>query len=246
MARTVTLLQVRTDARLYADQRPADETKAFITKTEANRLVNLALAEFYDLLVSARGQEYYISETTWTLTTGDQVPSDPRVSRYNLPSDFYELYTLAIEWSTQDNEPVYPYDAVRARTEYQNLLNWQPWSPKAYRLRGSQLELVPKATTATTMRMQYLPTCPVLVNEGDAFDGVNGWEKLIALRVAMEMAAIEETSNAALERLFEREKSRIEDLAAERDAQAPSVVQDINPEGRYTRQWPPLPGRVTQ
>ena len=245
MARTVTLLQLRTDARLYADQRPASETNAFVNKTELNRLVNQALTELYDLLVAARGQEYYLTETTWTLTTDNQVPSDPRCGRFNLPAGFYQLAHLVIEWATNDNEPVPPYDAIRARTSIVNIGTWSAWAPKGYRLRATQLEIVPKPTTATVMRMQYIPAFTDLVNDGDTFDGVNGWEKLVALKAAMELRAIEESGYSDLEKLYEREKRRIEDLAAERDAQSPSIVQDVSPEGGYRRGWPPWPGRVT-
>jgi hypothetical protein len=57
MARTVTLSQLRTDARLFADERASvagDFSNSPINDTELNRLINLRIAEFYDMLVSAR------------------------------------------------------------------------------------------------------------------------------------------------------------------------------------------------
>ena len=92
--------------------------------------------------------------------------------------------------------------------------------------------------------LHYIPACPVLANDGDSFDGVNGWHKMVALRVACEMRAVEERPYNDLQNLYDIEKKRIEALVAEREAAHPAQIIDVDPEGEgypithQTRWWP--------
>jgi hypothetical protein len=243
MARLVSLAKLRGLARLYADQRPGG-ADAFVPDTDGgvpsvasvNDLVNLAIAEFWDLLVAARGHDYARSSYTVPLVSGTKV--------YNLPTDFYEASSLVLEWSLTDIEPVRPYDRIPDRVSF-NVLQWAAWAPKAYRVMATTFELVPTPTALPqNCRLIYVPTAPVLVNDVDTVDCVNGWEKLPALRVAMELRAIEEMPYSDLERLFDRERDRIMEMASERQAETPKQVQDVAPEGvsgGFARQRGPLP-----
>ena len=75
MAASVTLAQLRTDARLYADQRDAGSGPTiFISDTELTRLVNLKVRELYDLLVEARGGVVVV-QVGWVV----------QVALYNVP-----------------------------------------------------------------------------------------------------------------------------------------------------------------
>jgi hypothetical protein len=91
--RLVTLAQLRTDARLYADQRPGG-ANAFISDTELTRLVNLVLPKLYDLLVSARGEDYYSRRTPIPGEAGVRATA-AGISDYLLPDDFYELISVS-------------------------------------------------------------------------------------------------------------------------------------------------------
>ena len=227
MARTVTLTQLQTDCRLYADQRPGG-ADAFVNDTELTRLINTTITELYDLLVAARGHEYYIDE--------DAISVVSDTSRYNLPSDFYQLFSITLEWSSDDHEALSAFDSIGERADLNNLTDWGQWNPKAYRLRGSQVEFLPMPSSAVTARLQYVPTFTDLSGGGDTFDGVNGWEKLVTLKVAMEMRTIEGLPYSDLERLYEWQLERIQGLAADRAAEAPKVVGQVYPEG--SNGWP--------
>jgi len=235
MARLVSLAKIRGLARLYADQRPGG-ADAFVPDTDSgvpavasvNDLVNLAIAEFWDLLVAARGQDYGISAAALAIVANTSV--------YSLPADFYEAKSVVLEWGPNDHELVEDIDRVEDRPAFNNYQNWGAWSPKGYRLLATQIEFLPTPTSAVTGRLRYVPTAPILVNDGDTVDCVNGWEKLPALRTAMELRAVEEMSYSDLERLFDREKERIMEMASERQAASPKQVQDVQPEGRMA--WP--------
>lgn len=229
MASNTTLLLMRTGARLYADQRPSGAS-VFITDTELTSLVNLKCRELYDMLIAARGEEHYATETTVPIVAG--------TSRYNLPAAFYQLYRLTLEWSTTDHEDVPSMDSLRDRSRLTNAGNWGPHALKAYRLRAAQVEILPAPTSAVTARLQYVPAFTSLVADADTFDGVNGWEKLVMLGVAMEMRAIEEQPFGDLKLLYDEQKERIDTMATERDALEPKRVQDVT---TYRREWLPRP-----
>lgn len=225
MAKTVALSQLRTDARLFADQRHGGATP-FISDTELNRLINLKLAELYDKLVMARGHEYYADEGTLSIVAS--------TARYNLPATFYEMLSVTLEWGLRDHEPVADLAHVRHASEFRNWSTWSGWSPKAYRIRNAQIEFFPVPSSSVTARIQFVPAFTDLATDGATFDGVNGWDKLVTLGVAVEMRAIEQNDHADLDVLYGEQLERIEALAADRDAN-PKRVIDVWPDAYNNR-----------
>ncbi len=126
---TVTLALLESDALLYADQRPGGST-SHISSTELTRLVNQALKEFYDLLIRARGHEYFLTSSTLAVVSG--------TATYTLPTDLYELVSVTLEWGTRNHELVRPAASTSDRSAYTNLGLWTQYGPKAYRMRGAQ------------------------------------------------------------------------------------------------------------
>lgn len=239
MARLVRLDKVRGLARLYADQRPGG-TSAFVPDSGStdvgtlNDLVNLAGAELWDLLVSARGESYYDKTGTLAVVGGTSI--------YTLPADFYQLRSVQLEWTTQDHEPVDPLEKLEDRPGFVNWGTWGSGSLKAFRLLGTaaveQIEFVPAPTSAVTARLYYTPCWTDLTTDAQTFNGVNGWEDLIALKVAMKLRAIEEQPFADLVALFNPVEQRIRQMAADRASSAVKRVRQVYPEGGA--RWPML------
>lgn len=242
MSRVVRLDKLRALARLYADQRTGG-SGAFVPDTDGglntvgalNDLINLALTELYDLLVEARGPDYYAASTILVVLTN--------VSSYTLPSSFYRMQGVVLEWGAGNHETVEELARVTDRASFTNDGVWSQFCPKAYRLRGTSIEFFPTPSVGVNCRLYYIPAFQDLLVDSDTFDGVNGWEKLVALRVAMELRTIEEQPYGDLERLYDRERARIEQAKTEREAAQPKVVQQVYPEMRAA--WPvsrrPLP-----
>jgi hypothetical protein len=221
VSKLVPLSQLVSDAYLYAAQVPG--AGAFVTTAQAERLVNLACAEFYDLIVSARGHEHYIDEVDLPIVAGQ--------SLYDLPSNFYEVFAVTIIWGPQQIEDVPAYAHIRDRVRYQNGLQWARQGLKAFRLRGQDaIELLPVPSSATgTLRVQYLPVFSDLT-EGQ-FDGINGWERMVSLRAALDMCAIAQRDSSQLANLYAQERQRVIDMATERAAEHPSAIRETYPEG---------------
>lgn len=236
--KTVSLDTLVQNARLYADLRGIDAPTGFIDAAEIARLVNLALAEFYDLLVSARGHEHYEIVAPITATPG--------VATIALPSDFYQLLSLHARWTNSQRELIEPLPSLKD-VHYFHLSGWAQQTPKCYRIRGSVIELFPTPSAATVFDLRYIPVCPTLNDSApgvsDVFDGVNGWDRLIALRVAIDIRALNEKSISQINALYQIEKDRIEELASQRDASTPTRIRDASPEcppdpWPYGHGWP--------
>lgn len=235
MARTVTLEKLRGLARLYADQRPGG-ANAFVPDTGVasvgtlNDLINLAGAELWDMLIAARGHDYHLKDPPGTLSVV------AGTSQYSLPADFYELRKIVLKWSTNDVEEVKDISHLGDRVDLINFRTWAPWASKAFRVLESKVEILPTPTSAVAGELWYIPPWKDLVADSDTFDGVNGWDKLIALRAAIELRIIDKLPAGDLQGLFAEQKQRVEEMASERQAAAPKTVRDVVPEAAYV--WP--------
>jgi hypothetical protein len=231
----VTRAFIRNRARLYADGRPGG-ANAFVKDSDPtpdaasfDTLVNGAIAELYDLLVSLRGHEYYASDATLAIVAG--------TSQYPLPADFYQLLSVRLEWAAQDFEELKPM-GVRERTRYENIATWNRGTAKAYRLRGTFtasariIELLPVPSSSVTGRLRYIPICPLLVDDTTTFDDVNDWSKLVALKAAIEYRTIAEKPIGNLQQLYNECAARISALGDQRNANYAEQVQQVYPEGR--------------
>jgi len=224
----VSLQQLRDLAQLYADARPGGAS-AFVPTADWNKLLNAALAEYYDLLIGARGHEHVALDTTLTLASGTSI--------YSLPTDFYELLSIRLRWSSTEIEELQPF-MVRERTRFDRLQLFDRWTPKRYRLRGTQaatarqVEFVPTPRVTVTAELRYVPVFQPLVNDSDTFDGVSGWEKLPALRAALDWREAAEKPLGKLEQRLGEQMARIAGLADQRNANFAEQVQQVFPEGR--------------
>ena len=113
------------DARRYADQRQS----TFFTDSEVRRIINQQIAEYYDLLVSVRGHEYYATSDEITLSAG--------TTAYSLPADFYQMLSVDLVWASDDREPIPALNHQQDIHRYLNRDDWARYSGKAYRLNGS-------------------------------------------------------------------------------------------------------------
>jgi hypothetical protein len=223
VSKLVTPAQLVADAYVYANMTQA--ANSFITPAQALRFVNLAASEFYDLLVAARGHEYYISEQTIPIISG--------TSRYALPSDHYETVSITLAWGTDQVEEVNDYSSVRDRWQFLNGLQWSQWADKGFRLRGGFIEFLPVPRSNVTATHQYIPCMPDMTIGGTSFDGVNGWERLVSLKAASDMLTASRKESADVDAKWGREYQRIQEMADARAAEHPDQIRDVFPERGY-------------
>lgn len=191
MARTVTLLSLRTWARQLADI----EGDPNITDTELTALANRHLTEVYDALVDAGPPEYYASTTTVTTVAGTTL--------YALPADFRTLLEVYAQESATDLRLVHPMGhGQRAR----------------YRA----------PTNVYSATVEYVPAAPTLVNSGDTFDGVSGWEELIANLMARDCMTKRDMDISPVMASIGALQARIASRARSRDRGHPRYTSDLD------------------
>lgn len=225
MARNVTRQAIRNLARLYADQRPGGASDDFVVNTVSSTtpgvdsLIDLAGAEFYDLVIRAGGAERFTTSATHSVVAS--------TSSYALPATHYRTHGIVLEWAANRHENLPTYESVLARSRFVNFGSWVEGGVKAYRLQGANVVILPTPTSAVTARHYFTPNWVDFTHDTtDTKDFVNGWEKLVALHVAIELRAIEERPFADLERLRDAQIVRLEAAAGDRDDHPPEI-QDI-------------------
>jgi hypothetical protein len=231
VSKLVTPAQLVNDAYVFANMTQA--AGSFITPAQALRFVNLAATEFYDVLIAARGHEYYIAEQTIPIVAG--------TSRYALPADHYETLSITLSWGTEQIEEVSDYSSVRDRWQFLNGLQWAQWADKGFRMRAGFIEFLPVPRGAVTATHQYIPAMLDLTIGGPTFDGVNGWERLISLKAASDMLTAAKQNSGDVDAKWARELQRIQEMADSRAAEHPNQIRDVYPEvgfGAFSRFLP--------
>ena len=215
MAATRTFLQMRTRARQLAFQ----ENSELVSEDELKGIVNEQCQALYDVLVGVRGMDYYSGSTTITSVADQAV--------YSLPDDFYQLQTAMVGDGSRTHNM-----ATFEEQELATLLTMEQTGSHSYydtryRLKQAGIEFRPKPKDASwTFTLRYVPAMPLLVADGDVFDGVNGWEKWIELAAAIEMLNKDESDSTALQVQQQKIEQRIRGLAGSRDAGRPPRIVD--------------------
>ena len=86
----VALNTLRDEARQRADQ----VNTTFVTDSELNGYLNNSWSELYDILVSKYHDDYFLTSTSITVTSG--------TSSYSLPSNFYKA--RGVDLNINDNQ----------------------------------------------------------------------------------------------------------------------------------------------
>ncbi len=218
MARLVQLDTLRDEARKRADFEASTTSTSFVPDAELNQYINLALAELYDLILEANGDEYYAIPHSFSTASGQE--------SYDLPADFYRLSGVDAEVGgfkyTLYNFP------LGERNRYANLTapGWYRGARLFYRLRVDKIFFVPKPDGNYNVTLLYIPNPPILVNDTDTFNFHGGWEEYVILDAAIKMQVKEETDTSVLQLAKEQVKQRIRGAAPDRDNGVPEVVTD--------------------
>jgi hypothetical protein len=213
----------------------------FVTDAELLRYINESISELYDMLITAKGQEWYIQTYDITTAVG--------VSDYEVPEaeNFYLLLGVDINANTGSAVPLRPY-MLDERHDPTNSLRfaYAGGAPNMrYRLSGvvqadgnykHRISFIPAPGSALTVKLLYIPHAPefAIANIAtDKWDGFNGWEEYVVVDSAIKCLEKEESSTVALERRKERLMGRIEGLASAHDDGFPERVADITGRLRY-------------
>jgi hypothetical protein len=188
MARTVTLLELRTQSRQRADK----VGSGYILDSELNTYINQSISELYDLLVGAYGNDYFLTSTTFPITVAQ--------SEYSLPSDFYKLAGVDLYLNASRFITLKPYN-WNERGRFQDGSNWAAiiaiQGPR-YHIGGQNITFNPSPTITANVKMWYVPVSPKLQYDADTLDGIDGWEEFVVIDAAIKMLQKEESDVTVL------------------------------------------------
>lgn len=226
--RNVTLASLRNQSRLRADK----VNSGYILDAELNQYINNSLTELYDLLVGAYGNDYYLKQYDFSVTG--------TTKSYALPSDFYKLEGIDLYINPSRFITLKPF-MFNERGRYQDGSNWAAivaiQGPR-YHLTSNNIEFNPSPPGNYNMSMFYVPQCPELVVDSDAFDGINGFEEYVIIDAAIKMLQKEDSDVSVLMAQKNAILKRINLMAENRDIGHSFVVNDVQ------RDWNDASGDV--
>lgn len=221
MARNRSGLDLINDAYQRVDMESATDRHPRATVL---RHVNQGGAELWDLLIEARGPEYYQG-------TPQSITTTASTSSYALEATFYMLISVYLD-GTQGG-PLEPFSSQ----EEPMLRNASSVgeSPLYYQLRrtvagANGLVVLPVHSAGLTLKVNWVPAFTDLTDSGSSyFEGVNGWEEYITAFAARCIAMKDEEWPLAkeLENEMARLRARILKLAPKRDMHRARRVKDI-------------------
>lgn len=141
-------------------------------------------------------ENYFVSEF--------DISINPGLDTYDLPADFYKI--VGVDFQVNTN----------------TYITLKPFDESARNMSITTNNSVPSGT----IRLRYAPSPTIFTSLTQTFDGISGWDRLIALLMGMDMLDAEQSSSDALARKYGRTLQRIKDMAAPRDMGFPATVSD--------------------
>lgn len=214
--RTLTLKDLRTAVRDRADMTD-DLADGFVTDPELTRYISSSYTWLWAKLVQAQLGHPEEKEQAILTTAG--------ITAYPVPADY--LATLGVDWLNG--------------TEYQGLRKFDVTERNRYQVAGSsavvyrvvgtgptaKVRLAPPPPAGQTYRHVYIPGAPVLENDDDLVDGVNGWEELLILDAAIKCVGKEGDSAVDLKEERRIILARIDEEVEQREQTTTHTVRDV-------------------
>lgn len=245
MALVVSLDQLRSDALLWADARPGGVNE-FVGTVALDRLINLKIAEWQDLIMAARPPDQPVSHA--------YIVATPGTATLTFASNLavYAITTCEILWNgttIADSTRIEPVKPVSHAEAYKYTAQaWGEGCPKGYTRGEGGSAAAPQSTnsdvvtvyptprTAARFFFRFIPGFIDLVaspGPGHQIVTWNQWDKFITIGVGIELLAIQGRDSSHLQTLYAAEKSRLEALAAERRTTEAKQVRDVAPESPW-------------
>ena len=255
MALVVSLDQLRSDSLLWADARPGGTTE-FVGTVALDRLINLKIAEWQDLIMAARPPDQPVSHVYVVATPG--TATLPLAANLAV----YAITTCEILWTgttIADSTRVEPVKGIsHAEAHKYASATWGEGCPKGWTrgeggsaaapqgINSDVITIYPTPRTAARFFFRFIPGFIDLVpspGPGHQIVTWNQWDKFITLGVGIEILAIMGRDASHLKELHQAQKERLEALAAERRTTDAKQVRDVAPESPYRSDYG-WPGRL--
>lgn len=231
------------ELRLRAQQTADRVNSQFVTASEWNAFLRLAMYELYDLLITSY-EDLFASSIAFINTNGttQNYPVPDGVSNYlggtygglsGVPAlAFYKLAGMDLGVNTSNNAWVtlLKFDFIeRNKYVYPNSTStiYGVYNMR-YRLMGNFINIIPTPAGNQQVRMWYSPKLPALLKDSDLTTlGYSGWLRYPIVRAAKYALDKEEGSDTSkLDQELGFLKQRIEQTSQNRDAGVPDTISN--------------------
>lgn len=238
------------ELRLRSQQTADRVNSQFVTTSEWNAFIRLAMYELYDLLITSY-EDLFASQYVFINTNGttQNYPIPDGVTNYiggvypnatGSPSQaFYKLAGMDLGINTSNNAWVtlLKYDFIeRNKYVYPNSTStiYGVYNMR-YRLMGNFVNIIPTPAGNQQIRMWYSPKLPALLKDNDLTTlGYSGWLRYPIVRAAKYALDKEEGSDTSkLDQEIAFLKLRIEQTSQNRDAGVPDTISNTRTDPLY-------------
>jgi len=238
------------ELRLRAQQTADRVNSNFVTTSEWNAFLRLAMYELYDLLITSY-EDLFASQFVFINTNGttQNYPVPDGVTNYlggvyggmsGTPAlAFYKLAGMDLGVNTSNNAWVtlLKFDFIeRNRYVYPNSTStiYGVYNMR-YRLMGNFVNIIPTPAGNQQIRMWYSPKLPALLQDNDLTTlGYSGWLRYPIVRAAKYALDKEEGSDTSkLDQEIAYLKLRIEQTSQNRDAGIPDTISNTRQDPIY-------------
>lgn len=237
------------ELRLRSQQTADRVNSQFVTASEWNSFLRLAMYELYDILIMSY-EDLFASQYVYINTNGttQNYPIPDGYSNFignTYPSAtgspaqaFYKLAGMDLGVNTSNNAWVTlkKYNFIdRNKYVYPNSTStiYGVYN-MAYRLMGNYVNIIPTPAGNQQVRMWYSPKLPALLQDVDLTTlGYSGWLRYPITRAAKYALDKEESDTSKLDAELIYLKTRIEEASQNRDAGIPDTISNTRQDSIY-------------
>ena len=171
-----------------------------------------------------------VGANSLTVTQSATASATVSLSAGFVPPAFLQLMLAEIALNPGDQNSwvtIRKYERIQQNLwNFPNVYTFYGITNIRYRVTGSNIQLVPLASSGQTFRIQYVPRPKSLVQDIDTLDGVAGFEELVIVDAAIKAMQKEESDCSVLIAQKAEMLKEISDAASNRDVSQPETVSD--------------------
>lgn len=230
MSNAVTRLTILNTVRQRLDM----VGSTFIADATFNQWIDDSTRDLYDLLVDARGEDYYTA--VGNITTAAGTATYPIAN--SLGTNFYKLrglYVIGADGKRRSMDKVGLDEYLRY--EANNNPSTDFWTSTTdpcgvvYCLVGDSILFAPTPSAIKTVEIWYIRTFGGYASDSATYDAVNGWHEYIVADVCIKGGTVEEADVSVFTQQKQEQLERIARLRHNRDRYKVLTVRDVQGSG---------------
>lgn len=212
-------MATRAEIKLRARRRADMENSTFIGDAELTEYFQASYGELYDLLVKSF-EDYYSKSLAFTIASG--------ATSYTVPADFYKLRGIDLIINTGNIVTLGQFNFAE-RNRAANFTGRTIFGNQntVYRLMGQSILILPATAAPGNYTLWYIPRVTATTGDVDSIGDVLDFEEYIVIDMALKMVAKQEDDISALALAKAEMRSRVLEMAQDRDTGAPQTIQDV-------------------